>query len=92
MDIPINEELISICSEISDKNFSDMQWSEIESGDMFQTAMYCGGYDADEKEFCFSYYSSDGNEFWFQFDIDSAKKISVGATIELVGVRAANGL
>ena len=55
MEIPLEEELVNICREIEAKNFSNSQWAEIESDDMFQTSQFVGGYDADEREFCFSH-------------------------------------
>lgn len=44
----------------------------IESSDMFQTKNFCGGFDAIENEFCFSYYNDD-KEFWFQLSLNDIK-------------------
>lgn len=86
MIIPITKELISICTQINDKGYSVVQWDEIESSDMFQTEQFCGGFDVDESEFCFSYFAEDGNEYWFQFSIATAIEISNGVyTPELIG-------
>ena len=78
MEIPISQELEVICSQITNKHYSVEQWAEIESCDMFQSTSYCGGFDADENEFCFSFYSTNGNEYWFQFSLTTANKITNG--------------
>ncbi|MCG8333086.1 MAG: hypothetical protein MJE63_01110 [Proteobacteria bacterium] len=78
MDIKIDEEFFLICKEIIDENKSEDEWSEIESDDMFQSASYCGGYDADEESFCFSYYDSDKKEFWFQITLKEVKTVVEG--------------
>jgi hypothetical protein len=49
--------------------YSEEQWAEIESSDMFQSEHFCGGYDADEKCFYFSYYCALNKEYWFSFDL-----------------------
>ncbi len=87
MEIPISieEELTGICKDILAENNSEQQWAEIESGDMFQTTMFCGGYDADENEFCFSYFSSDGNEYWFQISLSDVSDIASGSTVKITG-------
>ena len=77
-----------ICREIEAKGFSNSQWAEIESDDMFQTSQFVGGYDADEREFCFSYRPSDGGELWFQFGLDQAKEIATGKFLPLAGREA----
>jgi hypothetical protein len=78
MQIPTNEDLRSICREISDKGFSVEQWAEIESSDMFQSDAFCGGFDADEQAFLFSWYANDNGEYWFQLSIELAKSIAAG--------------
>lgn len=88
MDIPIEDELIDICEEIIEQNKSEQQWAEIESGDMFQSAMFCGGFDADENKFCFSYFSSTGSEYWFQFGLSIAKRIASRSSVTISGEHA----
>ena len=83
--IPISEELESICKEIHLKGFSEKQWSEIESDDMFQSKSLVGGYDADENEFCFSYTQSQNEEYWFQFSLALAIEISNGGKPKILG-------
>ena len=84
--IPITKELISICKQINDKEYSIEQWRDIESSDMFQTEHFCGGFDADESEFCFSHYTDGGKEYWFQFSLLTAIEISNGIyNTELIG-------
>ena len=85
MDIPIKDELKSICIEIVDQNYSIHQWSEIESSDMFQSTSFVGGFDADEFEFCFSYFDESRTEFWFQFTLEQAMSISIGERVRLSG-------
>ena len=86
--IPINDEMQSICKEIKSMQFSDEQWSEIESDDMFQTNGFIGGYDADEKEFCFSCIHTSGIEFWFQFNLNLSIEIANGSKPAIVGREA----
>ncbi len=76
MKIEIDEEFREICSKILSEKRSDEEWALIESSDMFQTEHFCGGYDATEMAFCFSYYDSKNNEFWFQIDLNDVKKIA----------------
>lgn len=85
MEIPILKELRIICAEIDNKNLDASQWSEIESDDMFQSGNFVGGFDADEQEFCFSYNSPNDIEYWFQFNLEIAKKISQGQSPILTG-------
>ena len=85
MDIPIEPELRSICQEIQSKALGLPQWSEIESDDMFQQGNFVGGFDADEQEFCFSYFAQNKSEYWFQFGLETAKEISQGLKPVLAG-------
>lgn len=85
MEIPIEPEFRSICQEINNKKFGLSQWSDIESDDMFQLGNFVGGFDADEEEFCFSYFASNKKEYWFQFSLDAANQISQGVKLVLVG-------
>ena len=85
MDIPIEPELRSICQEIQSKALGLLQWSEIESDDMFQQGNFIGGFDADEKAFCFSYFDQNKSEYWFQFGLETAKEISQGYKPVLAG-------
>ncbi|WP_051327232.1 hypothetical protein [Desulfatibacillum aliphaticivorans] len=66
-----------------------MEWTGIESDDMFQTASFCGGYDADENAFCFSFFSKSGKEYWFQLTIKEITDIS-NRKVETIEVRAAD--
>lgn len=81
--IPITEELRNICKKISDQNLPLDDWCLIESDDMFQSENFIGGFDATEKEFTFSYF--DNIEYWFQFSLIQADKISKGETLPLTG-------
>jgi hypothetical protein len=64
--------------EISESDWSEADWAEHESDDWWQTEELCGGYDATESAFCFSYYAPEGDEFWFQFTLAQAAKIANG--------------
>jgi hypothetical protein len=82
--IPILHQFVLICEEIIRKELDVEQWSEIESSDMFQSENFCGGFDADENEFCFSYFEND-DEYWFQFDLETAKAVCAKQMVELTG-------
>ncbi len=69
MDLYLDDELRKLLLLIQAENKSEAEWAEIESSDMFQSQSYCGGFDAIEMEFCFSYYSKT-NQYWFQFSLD----------------------
>jgi hypothetical protein len=85
MIIPIEQEFKSICIDIASKHLSVKEWSEIESSDMFQSVSFVGGFDADELEFCFSYFDAFNSEFWFQLSLNQIKEISNGTHINLAG-------
>lgn len=78
----VENELIEICKEIIRQNKTEEEWKLIESSDMFQTENYCGGYDATEEAFCFSYYDN-AQEYWFQLTLDEIKDILIGNKKEL---------
>jgi len=63
MKLIIDSEFASICKEIIKENKTNLEWSSIESSDMFQTKNYNGGYDATENAFCFSHYKNN-KEYW----------------------------
>ena len=77
-EIEVSERLRDICLEISESDWSEADWAEHESDDWWQTEELCGGYDATESAFCFSYYTPEGEEFWFQFTLAQAAKIANG--------------
>lgn len=85
MEIPITSELREICLEIPGKGYSEEYWAEIESDDMFQVGSFVGGFDADENEFCFSYFSPNEIEYGFQFDLNVASDISNGLKPNIIG-------
>jgi hypothetical protein len=85
MQIPIDEELRRLCSEIASEQRSEDEWSLIESDDMFQTAHFIGGFDATERAFCFSYYDGSGTEFWFQLTLSEALRIAGGEIMNVNG-------
>ena len=71
----IDEEILKICAEIAAINKSDDEWKKIESGDMFQTKHYCGGFEADENAFLFSYYGDDNNEYYLRLSLKDINDI-----------------
>lgn len=83
MNKKIDIEFKEICNRILRRNFSLQEWQEIESDDEFQTENYCGGFDATENEFCFSYYDNDKNEFWFQCSLSEIEQIVNGKITEI---------
>ena len=74
MKLKITDELREILSKIKGKQLDEAQWAEIESSDMFQSEHYCGGFDADENEFCFSFWDESRVEYWFQFSLEDVNK------------------
>ena len=75
MTLDVTHELLMIFLEIIDQRLSENEWAKIESSDMFQTQSYCGGFDATEMEFCFSYYAPDGKEYWFQLPLETVNRL-----------------
>lgn len=83
MKVPIEEDLREICTRIASQASTLEEWAQVESDDMFQAGPFVGGFDADEAEFCFSYYSTDGKEYWFQFSLQEAGRIARGESVDL---------
>ncbi len=85
MEITITQELESLCFQIMAKNLSAAQWADLESTDMFQNEVFCGGFNAQENMFCFSYHNEDDIEYWFQLSLYDAIQISKGHEPRIVG-------
>ena len=85
----VTPELIAICEEIVSQSRAVSEWSAIESCDMFQTEHFCGGFDADELAFCFSWFRG-ASECWFQITLEEAEGIANG-TLRTVQIRPAEG-
>lgn len=83
LDAAARAELRTICSSIIERRWNEGTWSAHESSDEFQTQHLCGGFDATERAFCFSYYSSDGREYWFQFSLVEAEQLASSAMVPL---------
>ena len=79
----IGNVLLSKFQEILEEDLTEAQWSDIESDDMFQEHPYIGGYDADERAFCFSLYSGQ-EEYWFQVTLAEVRLAVAG---QLTGVQ-----
>ena len=84
MEIPISPELESICFQIMVKDLTPAQWSENESTDMFQNDEFCGGFNAVENMFCFSYFTENDIEYWFQLSLFDAIQIAKGKELQIV--------
>ena len=84
MFIPIDKQMFEFVQEIRVENKSQQEWAKLESCDWFQSDSYCGGYDADEAAFCFSYYHNDKVEYWFQFTLNDIEKIEAGDITEFL--------
>ena len=76
--IKIEPEFLTILKEIKSENKTIYEWREIESSDMFQSNNYCGGFDATEDKFTFSYYDNRNREFWFEVSLDDIGMILKG--------------
>ena len=83
MNIKIDDNFLLIAKAILSFNKNNDEWSAIESDDMFQTERYEGGYDATEEAFCFSYYDTEGKEYWFQLSLDEIKQIEEKKILEI---------
>ena len=88
MEIKVDDELRQLVERIANEKKSIAEWSEIESDDMYQSTHYVGGFDADEREFCFSFFDDTGAEYWFQFDLNSVNRILDGTISSVNGRRA----
>ena len=73
--LEVDQEFMEICQHILGENKSFEEWDEIESDDMFQSQKYCGGYDATEQVFTFSYFESSGKEWWFQVSYEDIASV-----------------
>ncbi len=85
MEIPISEDLESICFSIMVKNLTALQWREHESTNMFQNDSFSAGFSAQENMFCFSYFSENDIEYWFQLSLFDVVQIAKGREMQIVG-------
>jgi len=79
----IDRDLLTICKDILQFERSLSDWEKHESSDQFQIGHYSGGFDAIESAFCFSWYDSQNNEFWFQITLEEVKQILAGKKQEI---------
>ena len=79
--VDIDDALRVIAGEILDANKTDADWAAVESDDGFQRGEWLGGYDADERAFCFS--RKTDPELWCQFELADAPGIARGAVRSL---------
>jgi hypothetical protein len=85
MEIFVTEQLEHICFQIKVKNYTEEQWGQIARADMFQDDVYSGGFDRRENRFCFSYYSENEIEYWFQLSLQQAIDIANGKEPLIMG-------
>ena len=76
--LQIGEEFKNLCAGIIAEQRDVNEWSLLESDDMFQSEHFVGGFDTEEAAFCFSYYSSEGTEHWFQITLAQVELIVLG--------------
>lgn len=84
MRVPVEESLRRIARSIVEENRTVDEWAAIESDDMFQDERYVGGFDENEREFCFSYHGSEG-EVWFQLSLEQVADIATGGNPDVEG-------
>ena len=75
-------DFLLLCDRIIAKKLSIDQWMEIPSSDMFQKGDYVGGFDDNEREFTFSYYSGK-DEYWFQMSLEDVGRVRRGEITEV---------
>ncbi len=85
MEIPISEELESICFQIKFKNYSIEQWAKKTGGDLFQNEFFCCGFNAQDEAFHFSYFAPGHIEYWFQLTLSEAIAIASGHEPIIIG-------
>jgi hypothetical protein len=88
MQIPIDEEFLTLCEQILKEGLSLGEWREIESDDMFQSPHYEGGFDATEDAFCFSYFDANDGELWFQLTLSEIMEAVAGKIKSIEARRA----
>lgn len=89
MTITVSAEFRAICASIIAQQRSLAAWRKNEADDMFQGERFCGGFDATEDAFCFSYYDSDRREFWFQLTLDEVASVA-DEKLQSISIRAAD--
>ena len=83
MKMNVEGEFLEICRAIASGNMSAQEWMVHESDDMFQSKNYAGGFDATEQAFCFSFYASDGREYWFQLTLSEVEEVAGGSLTQV---------
>jgi len=77
MEHAIDDELRGICREIQQDNRTAKAWAEIEACDWFQTEHYCGGFDATDMQFTFTFTSA-RTDYCFGITLEEAVSIADG--------------
>jgi len=83
MRMRVEGELLEICRGIVNRHMSEREWAARESDDIFQSKSYSGGFDATERAFCFSFYSGDGREYWFQLSLSEVEDVVRGLLAQI---------
>lgn len=89
MQLPVPAEFRGVCFSIAADRRTIDAWRATESDDMFQSEHFCGGFDATEDAFCFSYYAADGSEYWFQLTLTDVASVASG-TLQILSLRLAS--
>jgi hypothetical protein len=82
MELPITNELRSICKKIASEFRLDKKWTWNE--DEYQTEHYCGGWTPDENgifAFGMSYYAPDGGDYLFSMTMEIVLEIASGKNV-----------
>ena len=77
MEYAIDDELRTICRELERDERTLEAWADVESSDWFQTAHYCGGFDATEMAFTFTFRRDDA-DYCFSLILEQAFGVAAG--------------
>ncbi|MCA8958975.1 MAG: hypothetical protein KDC38_00620 [Planctomycetes bacterium] len=91
VEVLVDDELRGICRDILSRGSEEASWLAGSHSDTFQTEAFCGGFDAEERAFCFSWYRPDGVEVWFEFSLEEAAAIAAARVCRLIGETAPFG-
>ncbi len=80
--LQITDELRIVCRSIVNDARTTDEWAASESDDEFQTEHLCGGFDAEERSFLFSWFAAD-DEWWFSLTPEQASEIADGADVAI---------
>lgn len=79
----VDPDLVAIAREIVALARSEAEWAEVASCDMFQRGAYCGGFEATEMAFTFSFWRDSGDEVWLQASLAEVAAIASGELLDV---------